>query len=274
MRLDTHTDARTKAHARTHAQQRAAWLKRRRSHARECARAHSHVRYSPMSIVVHTHSRTDTRKTNTLARWQPDTRSHLHPHMCAHTRMHDCTQTDTGQERRRLAPRERVCTAGTRRSMKPLTTGTRRLRRRCLRTAPTCTRTTMSSGAAAGRYFGQRSACAVAGRGRPGRDRCNAVLDAPTGTRAIHSITHARIDVAVCMRLDTHTFASTKAHARTRAQQRAAWPKRRRSHARECARAHSHVRYSPMSIVVHTHSRTDTRKTNTLARWQPDTRSY
>jgi hypothetical protein len=116
MRLDTHTDARTKAHARTHAQQRAAWLKRRRSHARECARAHSHVRYSPMSIVVHTHSRTDTRKTNTLARWQPDTRSH-----------------------------------------------------------------------------------------------------SPTGTRAIHSITHARIDMEVCMRLDTHTDAHTKAHACTRA---------------------------------------------------------
>ncbi len=46
-----------------------------------------------------------------------------------------------------------------------------------------------------------------AGRGRPGRDRCAAVLDAPTHTRAIHS----RTDLAVCMRLNTHTDARTKA---------------------------------------------------------------
>jgi hypothetical protein len=56
----------------------------------------------------------------------------------------------------------------------------------------------------------------------------HAMILTHTLARAIRSCTPARIDVAVCMRLDTHTDARTKAHARTRAQPRGATHARHR----------------------------------------------
>jgi hypothetical protein len=84
--------------------------------------------------------------------------------------------------------RERGSAAGTSRSVGPLAGGTRTWWRRCSRTAPMRTRRPRT-GAAAGRYFRRRSACCRAGRGRPGRHRCNAVLDAHRPTHE-HARTH------------------------------------------------------------------------------------
>jgi hypothetical protein len=72
--------------------------------------------------------------------------------------------------------------------------------------------------------FGQRSACAApAVAGRDGIAATQMWMKSHTHTH--DSLTHTRtridvVDVEVCMRLDTHTDARTKAHARTRAQPR------------------------------------------------------
>jgi hypothetical protein len=81
------------------------------------------------------------------------------------------------------------------------------------------------TGAAAGRHFGATVGVRRAGHGRPGRDLCNADVDEIAHTHTHDSLTHTRtridvVDVEVCMQLDTHTDARTKAHARTRAQPR------------------------------------------------------
>jgi hypothetical protein len=94
--------------------------------------------------------------------------------------------------------------------------GAQRWRRRCSRTAPTCTRRPMA-GAAAGRYFGQRSACAAPAVG-DGTDAMRYWTH--RRTHAIHSRTNACTDVAVCMRRNTHTFAITKAHTHSHAELR------------------------------------------------------
>jgi hypothetical protein len=87
-----------------------------------------------------------------------------------------------------------------------------------------------------------------AGRGRPGLDRCNAVLGAQTHTRDLTlAHTPARIDVAVCMRRNTHTDARTKARARTCAQPRGA------THARQTTAA-----LTPPDLT-HTHAHLSTR---------------
>jgi hypothetical protein len=96
--------------------------------------------------------------------------------------------------------------------MRPLTTGARRRWRRCSRTAPTWTRRTRAC-AAAGRYFGQRSACAMLPLCRPGRDRCtessmethNLCTHAPA-----HKQSHTRTHFTHAHISHTHTF-----HART-----------------------------------------------------------
>ncbi len=83
-------------------------------------------------------------------------------------------------------------------------------------------------------------------RGRPGRDRCNAVLDEQTDTRAIHSHTHPRIDVAVCMhhtdaRTQRHMYRHKHLHTRSRAQLRM-YDTDGRTHSAELTRtAHTHA---------------------------------
>jgi hypothetical protein len=92
-----------------------------------------------------------------------------------------------------------------------------------------------------------------------GQDSCIADRDAQTNARAMHSRTHARIDVGVCMRLDTRTDARTTAHARTRdaCATLARWQLDTHS------RTHPHARTSSLSSNAHTprartHSRAHT----------------
>ncbi len=144
-------------------------------------RARTPVQYSPIRIVPHT----DTRAQTHSVRANTDTHTHTRAHhtracVCARacTHAHErATHIPTYARRRALAA---VCArarsaAGPRRSMRPLSKGTRRWWRRCSRTAPTCTRRTMT-GTAAGRHFGATVGVRRAGRCRPGRDRRNAVL--------------------------------------------------------------------------------------------------
>jgi hypothetical protein len=234
-------------------------------------RAHMPAQYSPMSVVPHTRAHTNTSlagsqmrahmytRTNTHTRAHARTRTHTHEH--THTRTFPLTRFDRLAlpcVRERVAPQADAAPFGRFRKYASTT-----WRRRCSRTAPTCTRGPIPG--AAGRSL-LRATVGVR-RGRPGRDRCAAVLDAPTHTRAIHSRTHTRIDVAVCMRLNTHTDARTKAridisifiHQNTHT---------RETHIRlhTCARAHpsTHIHsHTHRHTHRHTHTHTHTQHTVT-----------
>ncbi len=135
---------------------------RRRSHARTLACA-----IQPNDVVPYTCARTGTRTNkHTLARWQPVAHAHVHPHTRTHAHArtgaradmhaHEHRRTHTGRARRRARAARARSAAGRRRSVGPLYPGTRTLRRRCSRTAPTCTRRRTISGAWAGRCLGHR----------------------------------------------------------------------------------------------------------------------
>jgi hypothetical protein len=196
--------------------------------------AHTCARRTAQLVSFHTRTRTDS----LAARYALT---------CTHTRIrtpHARTFALTRAGGRALAVGARArSAAGPQRCITPLTTGTRRCWS-CSRTAPTCTQRT-SGGAAAGRYFGQRSACAApAVAGRDGTDATQI---------GMHTYTHTRIDVEFCMRLNTHTHAHkgtrtctlrTHMHTHTRAHRRThtrTFPRTRTdgSRAAVCARARS-----------------------------------
>jgi hypothetical protein len=166
-RFAHHPQSDERAHTRTHA----GAVTQLGAQAR--ARAHSHVQGSSLRIVPRTHADTLARKqTNKLAGSQMRTHEHthtrIHTHIRAralaqelpHERAHTHIPTHTHRRLALRRARERVSAAGGRRSIGPLSSATRRLWRCCLRMAPTFTRRTIP-GAAAGRYLGQRSACAA-----------------------------------------------------------------------------------------------------------------
>jgi hypothetical protein len=205
---DSHT-SRSATSARTHT--------RTRRRSRACRRARTHARtpaqYSPMSVVPHMRTHTDTR-TNTQTR--PLAGSQIRTHMyacgcvcmCAHTQtshMHARALAHKRTHARLNAPTAHaaVCArarsaAGPRRSISPRRTGTRTWRRRCSRTAPTCTRRPIT-GAAAGRCFGQPSAC-PAPPWLTGTGPIQCIRDGIV--RAMHSRTHAHR----CGGLHGHTY--------------------------------------------------------------------
>jgi hypothetical protein len=169
--------------------------------------------------------------------------------------MHDCTQTHTGQERRRLAPlcvRERVplqvdaAPIGRNPIARGGGSGAAHARRRCAREGNRRVRRPVGI-LGNGRRAPRRPRPTGTGPMQCGSGR----TDGHTRDSLTH--THARIDVAVCMRRNTHTFARTKAHACTRAATRShAEPRmcdERRPRALGCARDRTLVCASTRAAV-------------------------
>jgi hypothetical protein len=204
-----------------------------------------------MSVVPHTCARTHARTNkHTLARWQPDAHAHVHPHTHTHARAraHAHRRTHTGQARRQLAPCERVppqehaAPLGRYQRASSGSGGAARARRRRACEEHARVRRPVAT-------FGETVGVRSAGRGRPGRDRCND-LDAQTDTRARFTHAHTRASIRRSARDLTrtpHTGARTCTRAATRSY---ADTTPTAAHTPPDAHEHTHAR---------THARTSTR---------------
>jgi hypothetical protein len=251
--------ARMRAQMRAHTPTRTPpAVRQSRTHSRAgavtlaCARTHVRVA-KPVRIAPHTRARTQARaQTNALAgsriRTHMDAHTRSHTHACA--RASSRTNTDTRTNAHAHVPtytrrraRAALCararsTAGTRRSMRPLPKGTQTWWRRCSRTAPMCTQRTLT-GAAAGRYFGQRSACAApAVADRDGIDATHIGMHAHTQTLTRTQKWKDACCAYASVYLPSYAYGSARACAHT------------------CARAHAcaHTSRSPTSARAHSHA--------------------